>query len=272
MIRGSRDEVIRELFDAAQAAPRPDLAIYGAYRLLSDFDTALAGPRLVQLRDASLEYMRSLGFASGHLNMHVRGRSMDRAARRPASELGRNDRCRRSFPPVGSRRQAPRPGRVTADRPHRAHAGGKRVLRRASRRRSYIVFSERPRSSDDPTRGRYDDANLGTFTSLPGLLRAVARSSGRGPIGPKTSSSRTFPAAAPSGPRHAHPCSGHAAAVPPIEERSRMTEDRYCPKCKKTVRMTRCEVCKGRGSTPMSQCRSACNMHGWLCPVHGKNY
>jgi hypothetical protein len=51
-----------------------------------------------------------------------------------------------------------------------------------------------------------------------------------------------------------------------------VTEDRYCVKCGKKVRMTRCEVCKGRGGTQFSQCRQACNEHGWLCPVHGKNY
>jgi hypothetical protein len=54
-----------------------------------------------------------------------------------------------------------------------------------------------------------------------------------------------------------------------------VTEERYCPKCGKKVRMARCEVCKGRGGTGgifPSQCRNACNMHGWLCPTHGKNY
>ncbi len=52
-------------------------------------------------------------------------------------------------------------------------------------------------------------------------------------------------------------------------------EDRYCAKCKKKVRMTRCEVCKGTGGSGgimPSQCRSGCNQHGWLCPTHGKNY
>lgn len=27
-----------------------------------------------------------------------------------------------------------------------------------------------------------------------------------------------------------------------------------------------------RSSTATTPCRSGCNMHGWLCPVHGKNY
>jgi len=51
-----------------------------------------------------------------------------------------------------------------------------------------------------------------------------------------------------------------------------MEQDRYCPKCKKNVRMKRCEVCKGTGGGSMSQCNSGCNRHGWLCPTHGKNY
>jgi len=49
-------------------------------------------------------------------------------------------------------------------------------------------------------------------------------------------------------------------------------QDMYCPKCRKKVRMVRCEVCKGHGRTPATQCRKACNMRGWLCPVHGKDY
>jgi hypothetical protein len=49
-------------------------------------------------------------------------------------------------------------------------------------------------------------------------------------------------------------------------------QERHCPKCRKVVRMIRCEVCKGRGSTLTTQCRQNCNMHGWLCPVHDKNY
>lgn len=51
-----------------------------------------------------------------------------------------------------------------------------------------------------------------------------------------------------------------------------MTQDKYCPKCRKKVRMTRCEVCKGRGGSSTTQCRTACNQNGWLCPTHGKNY
>ena len=35
--------------------------------------------------------------------------------------------------------------------------------------------------------------------------------------------------------------------------------------------MTRCEDCKGKGKTATTQCREG-NMHGWLCPTHGKNY
>lgn len=51
-----------------------------------------------------------------------------------------------------------------------------------------------------------------------------------------------------------------------------VTKDMYCSKCKKSVRMNRCEVCKGTGGGVMSQCNSACGRKGWLCPTHGKNY
>lgn len=51
-----------------------------------------------------------------------------------------------------------------------------------------------------------------------------------------------------------------------------VVKDMYCPRCRKTVRMIRCEVCKGQGRTWGAQCRKACNMHGWLCPTHGKDY
>jgi hypothetical protein len=55
-------------------------------------------------------------------------------------------------------------------------------------------------------------------------------------------------------------------------------EERYCPKCKKKVRMTRCEICRGTGGgsslggLAKTQCKSGCNQHGWLCPIHGKDY
>ena len=51
-----------------------------------------------------------------------------------------------------------------------------------------------------------------------------------------------------------------------------VTEERYCPKCGKKVRMTRCETCKGTGGGSFSQCRRDCNMKGWFCPTLGKNY
>lgn len=51
-----------------------------------------------------------------------------------------------------------------------------------------------------------------------------------------------------------------------------VVQDRYCAKCRKKVRMVRCEVCKGTGGGSFSQCNSACDRKGWLCPTHGKYY
>jgi hypothetical protein len=65
---------------------------------------------------------------------------------------------------------------------------------------------------------------------------------------------------------------GFRCARQPADERDYVTQDHYCGKCGKKQRMTRCEVCKGTGGGQTTQCNSGCNRHGWLCPVHGKNY
>jgi hypothetical protein len=180
MINGNLDQVIRELCDAAQAAPDRGLAIYGAYRLLSDFDAALADPRFVQLRDASLEYMRSLGFSSGHLNMYEVNRWIVTHGDLRTSFDGIVDVAGPSPRAAPDSKQlslgesrlialtAPMPEGNAFYAEHRADG-------------SYILFSERPRSSDDPTRERYDETDLGTFTSLPDLLRAVGTMFGTRP-------------------------------------------------------------------------------------------
>jgi hypothetical protein len=46
---------------------------------------------------------------------------------------------------------------------------------------TYVVFSERPRNSDDRTRQRYEESELGTFTSMSDLLRAVGQMFGSRP-------------------------------------------------------------------------------------------
>jgi hypothetical protein len=180
MISGNRNEVVRELYDAARRASQSDLASYGAYRLLSDFDPALTDPLFTQLRDTSLEYMQSLGFSSGHLNMYECNRwveihgdlrtSFDRivAVAVPSPEAAPGVKPLS----LGQSRlialTAPLPEGNAFYAEHRADG-------------SWIVFSERPRSSDDPTRGRYDETYLGAFTSLPDLLRAVGAMFGTRP-------------------------------------------------------------------------------------------
>src|ERR1019366_4520306 len=46
------------------------LVTFGAYRLLAEYDGQLDDPRFWALCDASLDYMRSLRFSSGHLTGH----------------------------------------------------------------------------------------------------------------------------------------------------------------------------------------------------------
>jgi hypothetical protein len=180
MISGNRDEVIRELCDAAQADPRRELAIYGAYRLLSDFDAALADPRFVQLRDASLGYMHSLGFSSGRLNRYEADRWIEMHGDLRTSFDGIIDVVVPSpeiAPDVGS--LGPGESRLIALTAPLPDGNGFYAEHRPDG--TYIVFSERPRSSDDLTRARYDETYLGTFTSLPELLRAVGAMFGTRP-------------------------------------------------------------------------------------------
>jgi hypothetical protein len=56
----NKDGVIGELARDAIGARQRDQAIFGAYSLLADFDGDLADQRFLELRDASLEYLRSL--------------------------------------------------------------------------------------------------------------------------------------------------------------------------------------------------------------------
>ena len=63
----NRDRVIQELYDAANAAQERELAVFGAYSLLTELHGVEGDRRFLELCDASLEYMRKNRFSSGHL-------------------------------------------------------------------------------------------------------------------------------------------------------------------------------------------------------------
>jgi hypothetical protein len=177
-----RDTAIQELYNAAAAASDEDrsLATFGAYRLLAEYDGQLDDPRFWELCDASLDYMHSRGFSSGHLTgyeaqrwiaVHGDLRSsfdniVDVAVPEPASA-----------PPVDELD----PGTnkllaLTAPLPE-----GNAFYAERETDGTYVIFSERQKSSDDPARMRYEESDLGSFTTMPDLLRALGQMFGTRP-------------------------------------------------------------------------------------------
>jgi hypothetical protein len=67
MMNGQKDEVVAELYDAAISSPDREQATMGAYRLLADFDHDMTDPRYLEMLDASLASMRSMGLSGVYL-------------------------------------------------------------------------------------------------------------------------------------------------------------------------------------------------------------
>jgi hypothetical protein len=170
----ARDRVIQELYDAARAASGQPLATVGAYSLLDKAHAPATDHRFLELRDASLEYMRQEGYSSGHL-------TRDEADR----WIAVHGDLRSSFDNivdvvVPSSAEAPpvkdlnvgesRLIALTAPLPD-----GNAFYAERQDQGTYMVFSERRSSSDDPTRSRWDESYLGTFASMTDLLRAVGK-------------------------------------------------------------------------------------------------
>jgi hypothetical protein len=166
-----RDQIIQELYDAALTAGDPPMATVGAYKLLSEWDGNLHDERFLALRDAYLNLMREMRFSSGHLTGYEAERWI---------EL--HGDLRYSFDritdvAVPSREQAPQavdlqPGQnrqiaLTGPLPD-----GNEFYAERRADGTYGVFSIRPKSSDDCTRGRCEE-RLGPFDAMPELLRAL---------------------------------------------------------------------------------------------------
>jgi hypothetical protein len=191
MLGNDRDQVIQEIYEAAWGTAAPgttargttvsERRVFGAYRLLAEFDGGLADQRFLELCDISLEYMHSMRFSSGHLTGYERDRWVATHGEVRSSFDGIVDVAvpsREDLPiarPLGLGESrlialtAPLPSGNAFYAEHRSDG-------------SYAVFSERPRSSDDPTRVRCDETFLGTIKDLPDLFRAVGDMFGTPPF------------------------------------------------------------------------------------------
>lgn len=177
-----RDAVIEELYAATLSASDVDrsLVTFGGYRLLAEYDGQLDDPRFWELCDASLDYMHSLGFSSGHLTGYEAQRwiavhgdlrtsfdgIIDVTVPEPASAPAADE-----LDPGTSKLLA-----LTAPLPE-----GNAFYAERGLNGTYVIFSERQKSGDDPTRIRCDEDYLGSFTTLPDLLRALGQMFGTRP-------------------------------------------------------------------------------------------
>lgn len=177
-----RNVVIEELYTAALSASDAErnVVTFGAYRLLAEYDGQLDDTRFWELCDKSLDYMHSLGFSSGHLTGYEAQRW-----------IAVHGDLRSSFDGLID---VVVPGADNAPAVDELDPGTNKLLALtaplpegnafyAERRvdGTYVIFSEREKSSDDPARVRSDEDYLGSFTALPDLLRRLGQMFGTRP-------------------------------------------------------------------------------------------
>lgn len=177
-----RDAVIGELYDAAASDADRPYATVGAYSLLAESNDADVDPRFLEMLDMTLQIFYDLGFSSGHLTRREADRwiaahgdlrtSFDRLVEIVVPGPGEDPDVAEL--PVGSTKLLAK----TADR---GDVPGNAFYAERHADGAYIVFSERPTDSDGATIARYEEDFLGTFQSLPDLLRALGRMFGSPP-------------------------------------------------------------------------------------------
>lgn len=180
LMLGDRDRVIAEVYDAAVNAEDREMATVGAYRLLAEFNPELDDPRFLSLYDKALERMRAAGFSSGHLTRFEADRW-----------IAVHGDLRSSFDGIVEV-QVPDADQLPPAKP--LEVGTSRMLALTESLPkgnaffgehrpdgTYVVYSERPQSAENPTRARYDEDYLGTFESLESLLRALGEMFGTPP-------------------------------------------------------------------------------------------
>jgi hypothetical protein len=162
-----REAIIAQLWDAGSNATDPLITI-GAYELLNEGASPEQDERFLALRDSTLDYLHDHKYSSGYL-------SRDEADR----WIVTHGDLRTSFDGIVER-AIPSPASLPA-LPELA-VGESQLLALtaplpdgnafyAERRdeSTYVIYSERNRSDDDPTRQRYDEDYLGAFSSLQAL-------------------------------------------------------------------------------------------------------
>jgi len=177
--RPEREAIIAQLWDIGSNATDP-LVTIGAYELLNEGASPEQDERFIALRDSTLNYLHDHKYSSGHLSRYEADRW-----------IATHGDLRTSFDGIVER-TIPNPDSLPA-LPELA-VGESQLLALtaplpdgnafyAERRdeTTYIIYSERNRSADDPTRQRYDEDQLGAFASLQALYIAFGEHFGTRP-------------------------------------------------------------------------------------------
>jgi hypothetical protein len=166
-----RDQVIQELYDAAESSG-DQLTIFGAYRLLAEYDGGLTDWRFLRLCDESLNYLKSLKFSSGHLTGYESARWVNVHGDLRTSFDGIED----VEVPSQSDQVSLKPLDLGESRMIALMSplpDGNSFFAERRHDGTFVAWSERSRSSDDPTRTRCEEFGGREFSDLSGLYRAM---------------------------------------------------------------------------------------------------
>lgn len=177
---GHRDQVVEELYEAAIQARECDSATVGAYLLLAEWEPTLDDRRFLSLMDASLELMRTEGLASAHLTRY----EADRWIAVHGDLASSFDGLLHVGVPADEELPTPQPLEPGSSRMlalTEPLPRGNAFFAEHQLDGTYVIYSERIHSIENPTRQRYNEDHLGTFTSLEDLLRGLGEMFGRPP-------------------------------------------------------------------------------------------
>jgi len=172
VLRGpDQNLAIQELYEAGVSSEDP-LRLVGAYNLLKEWEPTSKDERFLELEDRFLDFMHERRYSSGHLTRY----EADRWIAVHGDLRTSFDRIVETEVPSFS--DAPTAGELelgtakllllTAPLPEGNAFYAERHLDG-----SYAVFSERQYSNEDPTRSRYEEDELGPFSSMAELLRTL---------------------------------------------------------------------------------------------------
>lgn len=174
------EKATSEIVEAVSSGPGRESAILGAYSLLAEIDPESRDPRYLSLIDEVLELLRTRRFSSGHLSRYEADRWVETHGELRSSFDGIYEV---EVPDPGAQPAAtslePGTSRVLATTGPPPE--GNSFFAERSPDGSYLVFSERLKSDDEPVRMRYEEPQLGTFDSLEELLRALGAMFGTRP-------------------------------------------------------------------------------------------